>query len=217
MRSPAWALVEDYLELCRNPSKDLVRWIAEDKKRPGGAGRRFQSITSKWENHAAPSTENPVAHAHGLRRQSLPSMQNGLDADGQRGRPDNRLFARSRAGAGRYDRLRPARAETNARLDGPGDTAVTQAFAFKSEQAALGAFYGAKIEALKRSVAPRDLAVALKALFAERSAAFRALADRRQDSAAAARRKASRLRRPMPGDAMRGRDESIPSKPSPMV
>jgi hypothetical protein len=111
------------------------------------------------------------------------------------------LFARSRAGAGRYDRLRPARAETNARLDGPGDTAVTQAFAFKSE----------------RSVAPRDLAVALKALFAERSAAFRALADRRQDSAAAARRKASRLRRPMPGDAMRGRDESIPSKPSPMV
>ena len=59
-----------------------------------------------------------MAQADRLRGHPLQELRGRLDADRQgRGRADN-LLARPRAGPGRYDQLRPLRAETRGVEDG---------------------------------------------------------------------------------------------------
>ena len=79
------ALAEDYLRLCRDPLRDLQRWMDEDKKR-GRAGRGAQLITKK-EEHAQTTTTaaNSLAEAFRPRGEPLLELQGGLDADGQGG------------------------------------------------------------------------------------------------------------------------------------
>ena len=127
-----------------------------------------------------------MAHAHGLRGQPLPPMQNGLDAGGHRGRGNYRLPARPGAGARGYDALRPVRGATNAGLatDHRADFAEA-AQAFNRLQGVVRGFYRAKIDTLRRSLPGRDLAAAVRAVIDDERAALRALAASRIASRAA--------------------------------
>ena len=63
----------DYLALCRNPRKDLKRWLAEDKKRPGATGRGVRSPLTKGDDHAYTNRASVVvAKDERFRRQPLP-------------------------------------------------------------------------------------------------------------------------------------------------
>ncbi|WP_156964693.1 hypothetical protein [Methylocapsa aurea] len=198
-RYAARSLAADYLKLCHDPVKDLRRWLAEDKKKAGGTGRRFQPTRREGHDHAQDAKQTRVAEAHGLRSQSLPDMRGGLDADGKRGRDADGVPARPRACAGGYDGLRPVRGEGTGLASRSG-IASAQGLSFAGEGAGIRALYGAKIEATRRSLPAREIAAAVRALLDEQRAAFRALAERRQAETAA-----------------RPRDESIPSKPTLMV
>jgi hypothetical protein len=176
----AGALAEDYLRLCRDPLRDLQRWMDEDKKR-GRAGRGVQLITRRGEDAAKDTTTaaNYLAQANRLRGQPLPAMQGRLDADrAERGRADG-LLARPRAGAGRYDGLQPVRAAPRAAAGLIGGDAVAGAsFRLGIELDAVSSYYAAKIAAVKRGLSPRDIAGAVRAVLNEQAGAVRAVLEK---------------------------------------
>jgi hypothetical protein len=211
-RFSARGIVVDYLNLCRDPSRDLRRWIAEDRTRPGGFGRQGIPTTRKDYTDANNPKRAFMANAEGLRRQPLPELRDGLDADRHGGRGDYALSARPRSGTGGHDQLRPLRA---AGAEGTGlaaraGDAGARAASSRGEHSALRAFYAAKIDAARRGLSSRDISAAIRALFIEQSAACRALADRRQAAKAAARdrRAVARL-----GDRDRRREARAPPGP----
>ena len=193
-------IVADYLALCRNPLQDLQRWIAEDKKRPGGPRRVFQPPTNREGKDVADTTKTGLANAHGIRGHPLPKLRGGLDTHRKRGRGSDRVLARSRARFGRYDRLRSLRGEEAAGAGG-GVTAPRSGgdagadLSFRGARAAVAALYAAKIEATRRSLPPREIAAALRALVEERRAAMRAIDEHHRAAQAAAheRRDAERF------------------------
>ena len=63
------------------------------------------------------------------------------------------------------------------------------------------AFYGAKIEATRRSLPAREISAAVRAILAEQSAAFRALAERRFAAMRTAREKRLALRQTEGGNS----------------
>ena len=177
-------LATDYVNLCQHPIGDLRRWLAEDKKRAGGQGpadrgnNNKRGTTRDWAYNATKTA--PLAYADGLCRDSLQLLRGGLDAHRQgRGQADN-LFARSRAGSGRYDALRPVRTEADAARLAPrdGDRAAPD-LSFGAERDAIRALYGAKIEATRRSLPRGQVADAIRAIIDEQRAALRAVTLRR--------------------------------------
>ncbi len=175
-RHTAQAIVEDYLELCADPSKDWLGWLAAGEGRRGG--RRQQPITSKGRDYDDTTQQTRMADANGIRGNSLQKMQIWVDAQRQGGRVDG-VFARSRpAGFGRYDALRQIQGRTTALTPRASNDAGAPE-SFKGEQAALSAFYRAKIEVTRRSLPAREVSAAIRAILDDQSAAFQALADRR--------------------------------------
>ena len=186
-RATPQAIVGDYLELCADPSKDLLGWLAAGERRR--SGRQQQPITKNGRDYADTTKQDRMADANGIRGLALPPMQIWLDSNRQGGRGADGVPARSRrAGFGRYDSLRPVRGETTA-LAAPrarGDPGAPDS-SLKGEHALLSAFYGAKIEATRRSLPAREVSAAIRVLLDEQSAAFRALADRRGRASKASR------------------------------
>jgi ethanolamine ammonia-lyase large subunit len=82
---------------------------------------------------------------------------------------------------------------------------------FPDGRAALLALYGAKIEALRRSLPTREIAAAVRAIRDERKAAMRALADRRSASGIAQRTKGEAERFSARLAQQKARDEARPS------
>jgi hypothetical protein len=186
-RATPQAIVEDYLELCADPSKDLLGWLAAGERRR--SGRQQQPITKKGNDYADNTKQSRMADANGIRGHALPPMQVWLDANRQRGRGADGVPARSRrAGFGRYDGLRPVRGEATglAAHRASADTGAPDS-SLNGEHAALSAFYGAKIEATRRSLPAREVSAAIRAILDEQSAAFRALADRKGVASKASR------------------------------
>ena len=164
------ALAEDYLRLCRDPLRDLQRWMDEDKKRKG-AGHRAQPITKRGDDAGKDTTrtENHLVNAQGLRGEPLHELQGRMDAHGDDGRRLDGLSARPRASASRYDGLRQVRAEGRAG-DGLGRSSgdAAELFALGSELAAVSSYYAAKIVAVRRGFTPRDIAAAVRAIRSSR-------------------------------------------------
>jgi hypothetical protein len=180
------AIVEDYLELCADPSKDILGWLATGERKRDG--RQQQPITRKGRDYAD-TTKQELEDANGIRSHALREVQIWLDAHRQGGRGTDSLPARSqRAGFGRYDGLRQVRGEATA-LAAPrvrNDTTAPDS-SFNGEHAALSAFYRAKIEMTRRSSPARDVSAAIRAILDDQSAAFRALTDRRGVASKASR------------------------------
>ena len=194
-RYAARKLTADYLELCRNPAQNLPRWLAEDKKRGFGGGRQLETTTKRGATHAHSIITQPFfTESDRLGRESLHHLRHGLDAHRHGGRQTDDLLARSRARADRYEKLRPVRTEGHAPgLTAPGAPSAVSApdRSFSGGRAALLAFYGAKIEVLRRSLPPRDVAAAVRAIRDERQAAMRAFAERRSANGIAKRAKSA--------------------------
>ena len=170
-------VVEDYLELCRNPSKDWRRWLAEDP-RERRAGQDFRRLIVKGGIYAdAQRTKSVVAKAAGLRGESLPALRSGVDTDGDRGRGADRLPTRSRASAGRDDGLRPVRAEAGEGLGFPSGAAGCS---YEAEAAEINALFAAKLAGLRRRLRPWEIPAAVKAITEELQAAFLALRERQK-------------------------------------
>jgi hypothetical protein len=103
-------IVADYLELCYNPAKDWIRWVAEDL-RGKAAARRAALFNHAGREHVHTEGKGAaVAQADGLRGDPLRELQGGLDAN-QQGRGADGMPARPRADPDRHDGLRPIRAE----------------------------------------------------------------------------------------------------------
>ncbi len=184
------ALAEDYLRLCRDPLRDLQRWMDEDKKR-GRAGREVQLTTKKEEYAQTTTAANSVAQTGGLRGQPLHAMQGRLDTDRAGGWNSDGVLARSRAGAGRYDGLQSVRTDQRAAV-GLGQVAgdvSAEAYAkaevtaeaapnFSSELAAVAGYYAARLAATRAGLSPRDIAAAVRAIQNEKIVAIRAVLER---------------------------------------
>jgi hypothetical protein len=111
-RFTAQNIADDYVALCKNPAKDLKRWLAEDKKRPVRRGRRFQSTrTNQRGDHDQIANQTRNEKTQGLRGNTLPPVRDGLDANWQEWRIAHGVLARSRGRLGRYDALRQVRGE----------------------------------------------------------------------------------------------------------
>jgi hypothetical protein len=111
-RFTARNLADDYIRLCHAPLKDLKRWLAEDKKAKGYAGRNAGFLSTRGMNESdqqRPTTG--VGQSIRLYRQPLHELRGRLDPYRHGGRDADGLLARSRAGAGRYDPLRSLRGE----------------------------------------------------------------------------------------------------------
>lgn len=116
-------IVADYLELCYNPAKDWIRWVAEDLRQKAAA--RLGLAPATGEQHATHTSHEsaPVADATGLRRESLPPLQSGLDAYGRGRSGADGLPAGSRTDPRRYDELRSLRRTGDESLDSATDAA----------------------------------------------------------------------------------------------
>jgi hypothetical protein len=167
-RSVARKIAEDYLELCQHPAKDVLRWLAEDRKRP--ALWRVARTIKTGKNHVSRG-QNFIAIAHGLCRHTLPAVRHGVDAHRQGGWCVDHLPARPRAGAGEYDRLRPLRAavEGLARRD-------PLAFArYGGEADEIEREFRRKIDGLRGRLRSSEMSAAIAALRQEKDAAMNAL------------------------------------------
>jgi len=176
------ALAGDYLRLCRDPLRDLQRWMDEDLRR-GRAGRGAQLITRRGDDAAKDTTpaQSYLVNTQGLRGQPLHELQGRLDAHGDDGRHTHGLSARPRAGLAGYDGLQQVRADERAGVDlsrATGEAAADTSFTFGDELAAVSSIYAAKIAAVRRTLNPRDIAAAVRALRNEQAGAVRAVMQR---------------------------------------
>ena len=209
-------LADNYLNLCHHPLKDLPRWLAEDKKRAGATRRGIQSLTTKGSDYAhSKGASALVATADRLRRQPLPEMRGGLDAYGSRRRGVDGVSARSRAGVGGYDSLRPLRGEADGLAPAERNTPDTSGFAqgappdrsggvaaeavsYDAEASAISAEFAAKIEGFRRRLRPWEIPAAIRAAREVRDGALKGVRDRRQGERIAARAATQRERAGVP-------------------
>jgi len=160
--------------------RDLQRWVAETKKKPK-TPRPFQTRSAS--DHAQDLSSLGVASC-GLRIHPLQQMQSGVDAQSP-GQDLHSLSARSRAGADGHDGLQQVRGADEGRDGAPGTPGASDdgdAAGYASELGAIAGHYGSRIAALRRSVAPIDLAAAIKALKNEKILAIRAVKERRSSA-----------------------------------
>jgi len=176
-RNVAREIAEDYLRLCQNPARDVLRWLAEDRKRPG---RIRITITSRaGRNDAASRRETFRKAAHGLRRDPLPPVRHGLDTYRQGGRGADYLPARQGESAGKYGGLRQVRAAVEGLTRRASQDHSRLAARFGAEADGIAAEFRRKLAALRGRVTPLEMAAAVRVLQDERDAALRALRERR--------------------------------------
>lgn len=176
------ALAEDYLRLCRDPLRDLQRWMDEDKKR-GRVGRGVQLITRRGEDAAKNTTPaaDYLAHADRLRREPLHELQGRLDTDRAGGRSSRSVPGRQRACARRYDGLQQVQGAERTGRDlshSTDEAAAGASCGLGIELDAVSAYYAAKIAAVKRGLSPRDVAGAVRAIMNEQAGALRAVLEK---------------------------------------
>lgn len=165
-------IVQDYLDLCHNPMKDLGRWMELRDRRQGRAGQGLRRLIAKGEFHADLQRATAVmAKAGGLCGESLPELQGRMGSGGERGRA-GRVQAGWRAGVSRDDQVQRIRPERGG-LDAAGCS-------YEAEADAINAVFAAKLAGLRRRLRPWEIPAAAKAIGDERQAALRALGDRKQ-------------------------------------
>jgi hypothetical protein len=170
-----------YTRLCKYPLQDLHRWMAEDRRRPGGGRMVIQTIIRKGLRHAHNTSDGFLANANRLCRQPLPALRGGMDTHREGGRRADGLLARSRAGFIGYDQLRSVRGEgataSSAWRLASHDTNLDSRFA--AEAAGIAALFRIKLANLRWYVPAREIAAAARVLLDDKRASMRALRERR--------------------------------------
>jgi hypothetical protein len=174
-------LTDSFVVLCRDPLRDLPRWLAEHKSNPKTLGHT-QPLTARIDDARAEDSSPGVAAADGFRRDALHQLRGGMDAQGQ-DRVSHGLPSQSRTGAGGDDELRSLRAAgEGASATGFGTTQPDLSAEFASEIATIASSYRARIAALRVSLPRGAIATAVHALRAEMKMAIRAVKERRKNS-----------------------------------
>ena len=170
-------LVDDYLDLCRNPAKDVLRWLKETDDLPGVVTSR---LTTKGDTHVHNQirrTTPPLDYTRRLCSDPLHSMHHGMDAHRDQWRSAHGVSSRPSAGTRRYDELRSLRAEQRADItDRRGDAGA--GMDVSSELAAAGSYFAGRLAAARTACRPGDVAAAIRTLENERVIAMRAIIDR---------------------------------------
>ena len=188
----AAGMVEDYVRLCRDPVRDLKRWIAEDKR---SRIRSYEPTTRlpSWGEHVRTEKQqtDAVARAVGIRDKPLHEMRGRLDAPLEKRELPDRVSSRPRSGVAGDGGLRSFRAEGGAGLTPAAILSLRAdvSAAFQAEHAGLLNYYAARIEAAKRGASPAAIMAAIRAIADEQTAALRNLADRRHAAEAKEREK----------------------------
>jgi hypothetical protein len=166
------SLVEDYLNLCRNPLDDIQQWIVATTIKTGSA-------------HAKRSSHLPANGEYGLCGQILPPLSGRLDALSerwQRGACDHLLSARPGTGAAQHHQMRSLRDAGG--LAGPLDELMPadtpDFYDSGSEIAAIAGYYAGLIAAARRSLRPADAAAVVRRLRDEKIMVTRAAKNRRR-------------------------------------
>ena len=174
------AIVGDYLELCRNPAHDVLRWLQETDD-TAGVGALTRPTTTKGDSHADHEirrTTPVMEDTRRLRRDPLHSMHHGLDTHRHSGRSADGLPARSFSSAGRYDELRSVRAEQGQDLTTATPAAETISSDLGSELGAVASEFATRIAAIRASAKRADVATLVRAVVAEMLLAKRAVVAR---------------------------------------
>jgi Ti-type conjugative transfer relaxase TraA len=104
-------IVADYLNLCYEPARDWLRWVAEDLRHKAHERRAALFNHAGREHVHTEGARAPVAQADRLRGEPLPEVQGGLDKERKgRGGADG-MPARPRTDPDRHDGLRSPRTE----------------------------------------------------------------------------------------------------------
>ena len=178
------SLAGDYLILCRNPLKDIHRWVVEAKPKTRSA-------------HAHRSTHHPLAGSFGFRSHALHALPGRMDTPPGERHQDYRLSSRPGTGADQYDQLRSLRAEgpgvgpppLRAHSEAQGE-AVADIGASASELGGIIAYFNSLIAAARNSLSCADAAIVTRSLRIQKILAMRAANDRQRASRANQRKRA---------------------------
>ncbi len=179
------SLAAAYIRLCHDPLADLPRWIDEGSRKPQTRNHVSATIGGYYEHRA------DIGRFH---YQPLPALRGGMDANQQQGRDDNGLPARQGTRVEGHDRLQPLSGHDASR-DFVAASDENEAVSSQAEVSAMRAFFGARIEAVGRTLPKHERAAAIMALRNEKKAAIRELTERKRQTRFA-RRKADQLKRP---------------------
>ncbi len=176
-------LVDDYLTLCRNPMKDLRRWVGETN--PTSRTRSSRTTLASTTPHAQNPSSRLALRADGFRDHPLHEMRSRLDTARHGWSDRHPLPSRPGAGADGYDRLRPlpaAGGASGAHVSG-GEGAegqVAPAASLSSELGAARSYYASRIAVARQSLRPSELAAAIRAIKDQQTLAIRSIIDRWQ-------------------------------------
>ena len=197
-KGAAGGLVQDYLELCRDPLKDLRRWAAEDK-RFGRAPRGFQSVfvlratpdksfIAKGDDHA----HNQGRQLSGKnRRVSRPAIA-GVAATAGRGQEPRAeltvcLLDREPVLAEMTDCDQVSSRKRRFERGGLVSRIGGEAGSYGAAADAINAEFAEKLDGLRRRLPRWQIPAAVRALKNARAVALQALRDQKQGERFAAR------------------------------
>jgi hypothetical protein len=176
------AIARDYLNLCRNPLKNLPRWLEESRRGTGP----INSIRSSgaYRHHAQSPSPRLASPGHGLRNDALPELQGRMDTHGQQRGQGYCLSARSGTGHDQYDQLRSLHASgrpgRGLNQKPPRRNACSPRGSLAAELASISSHYAARVAALRHSLPPEQAEVAVSALAIEETLLKKAAIDRWQ-------------------------------------
>jgi hypothetical protein len=163
-------LVDDYLDICRHPLKNIRRWIRTSHRRK-----------CAHEHHSAHS---PPVGIFGLRGHPLHAVRGRMDTRHQQRHQGRRLSPRPGTGAGQYDQLRSFRAEgglaqpvlrSDAECQAEGTASLLD---LKYELAGILGYYQRLIAAALKLMSRADVAGLVRRLLNEQTLALRNAMDR---------------------------------------
>jgi hypothetical protein len=166
-------LAADYLSLCRNPLKDIHRWIVETKTKTRSAHAHHFS---------GPFAGNPRFRSHPLH-----ALRGRMDAQPGERHQDHHLSSRPGAGADQYDQLRPVRAEgagvgpplLHVPAEAQGEAALDSGDS-ASELANIRGYFDGLIAAARSSLSGAEATAVIGRLRIQKILAMRAVKDRRR-------------------------------------
>ena len=161
-------MVQDYLELCADPSKDLQRWFAEDKKKP------FFRATQQSRH------DRPI-NAAKLFRNALQELSDRVGAQNDRGQNLPHVPDRQGTGVAGLERVRHVQASGAESLARPGsaqDSDITEeAHELGRAFDELSLLVSKHLEAAAKTTRKHEFAAAKRAILAERDRAAQHLVE----------------------------------------
>jgi hypothetical protein len=171
-------MVRDYLDLCRDPSKDLQRWFAEDKKKPF-----FRATQSRHDRHSNAATFQLPTRAKPATqffRHALHELSSRVGAQNGSGQNLAHVPDRQRARVAGLERLQHVQAERESLArpgSAQGDGGAEEARELGRAFGELSRLVSKQLAAAARTGSKQEFAAAKRAILEERDRAARHLVE----------------------------------------